>query len=355
MRNGSFLPLIACFLSLSHGPNPCISRAWPLRSILNGGGSVVPPSNSNNNTLPAAAVAPSDSTAASIPSVGRMEVDKNSKSGPVRGHRGSRNSSARDSEMRHSPYSNDKKGDVFSRLGKRVPAAAAGSMEIESRTPSSSTRADKYHHHPHASSPVAAINNEKCRFWPACTAGDACPYVHPSKACPFFPNCKHGDKCIFIHPLIPCRFGVRCTNPTCSYQHPASAAFVQKGMVPAHLRAHKIPCRFGFRCRDKAACSYSHAPPPCRNGPNCPNVHSGCSFHHAQPCRDGTACTRPGCYFAHPYLTAAVNNSNSSNHEEQMETMEDAGAGAAPVPAPQQPVEAPVSQVITAEPQPSMS
>lgn len=58
---------------------------------------------------------------------------------------------------------------------------------------------------------------ERCRFWPNCTKGPTCPYLHPAKPCIKFPFCTFGNKCLYIHPM--CKFGVVCKKPNCPYTH----------------------------------------------------------------------------------------------------------------------------------------
>ncbi|KAL7304165.1 hypothetical protein TKK_0003463 [Trichogramma kaykai] len=59
---------------------------------------------------------------------------------------------------------------------------------------------------------------EQCRYWPTCTLGSKCAYVHPPVLCSSFPNCKFGDKCSYKHPN--CKFGTACTKLGCKFSHP---------------------------------------------------------------------------------------------------------------------------------------
>ncbi|CCD71770.1 Zinc finger CCCH domain-containing protein 14 [Caenorhabditis elegans] len=58
---------------------------------------------------------------------------------------------------------------------------------------------------------------ERCIFWPKCTKGDTCAFMHPTTNCKNFPNCTFGIRCLFIHP--PCRFDRFCTKKHCPFTH----------------------------------------------------------------------------------------------------------------------------------------
>ncbi|KAF7996463.1 hypothetical protein HCN44_002095 [Aphidius gifuensis] len=62
-------------------------------------------------------------------------------------------------------------------------------------------------------------SREKCRYWPSCTLGAKCAYVHPPVPCSAFPACKFGDKCAYKHPK--CKFGLSCTKLGCVFSHPS--------------------------------------------------------------------------------------------------------------------------------------
>lgn len=68
------------------------------------------------------------------------------------------------------------------------------------------------------------VKKERCKFYPACTRGERCEYIHPSTPCKAFPNCKFGDKCLYIHPK--CKFDLTCSRLNCNFSHTpvASAA-----------------------------------------------------------------------------------------------------------------------------------
>ncbi|XP_076395503.1 nuclear polyadenosine RNA-binding 2 isoform X3 [Megachile rotundata] len=90
--------------------------------------------------------------------------------------------------------------------------------------------------------PVTVIDKskEKCRYWPNCTLGNKCSYLHPVVMCSAFPACKFGDKCAYKHPK--CKFGLSCTKLGCVFSHPAQQ------------------CKYHPFCT-KPACPYSHPMP----------------------------------------------------------------------------------------------
>ncbi|XP_006607891.1 zinc finger CCCH domain-containing protein 14 [Apis dorsata] len=83
-------------------------------------------------------------------------------------------------------------------------------------------------------------SKEKCRYWPNCTLGNKCAYLHPLVMCSVFPACKFGDKCAYKHPK--CKFGLSCTKLGCVFSHPAQQ------------------CKYHPFCT-KPACPYSHPMP----------------------------------------------------------------------------------------------
>ncbi|XP_064098510.1 zinc finger CCCH domain-containing protein 14-like [Macrobrachium nipponense] len=123
---------------------------------------------------------------------------------------------------------------------------------------------------------------ERCKFWPTCKTGDACPYHHPSVACKLFPNCKFGDKCAYIHPK--CAYDGACTRVGCSYTHyagrsPSLVAATLKHKMVAPRRPAKIKCRFF---------------------PKCTNM--SCPYLHPKACFYGTSCKQANCPFSHPEI-----------------------------------------------------
>ncbi|KAK0180206.1 hypothetical protein PV327_005872 [Microctonus hyperodae] len=101
---------------------------------------------------------------------------------------------------------------------------------------------------------------DKCRYWPTCTLGNKCAYLHPKVPCSAFPACKFGDKCAYKHPK--CKFGLSCTKVGCVFSHPSQQCkyhpFCTKpGCVYLHPPTHSptIPVetvrgKFTWRRRD---------------------------------------------------------------------------------------------------------
>eukprot|EP00743_Colponemidia_sp_Colp-15_P004022 GILK01004335.1.p1 GENE.GILK01004335.1~~GILK01004335.1.p1 ORF type:complete len:451 (+),score=24.45 GILK01004335.1:42-1355(+) len=110
----------------------------------------------------------------------------------------------------------------------------------------------------------------RCSYWPNCSKGDACPFVHPSQPCTRWPNCAFGAKCLYIHPEKPCRMGALCTRPNCAFTHPFGAVphyrpthhfappavNFQKVYAPAQDKS-RVPCRFAASC-NRPDCPYAH-------------------------------------------------------------------------------------------------
>ncbi|CAG2220775.1 ZC3H14 [Mytilus edulis] len=148
---------------------------------------------------------------------------------------------------------------------------------------------------------------EKCKFWPACSAGNSCSYHHPSVSCKMFPNCKFADKCLYIHPN--CKFDAKCTKKDCPFTHASkrgTAPTVIKQYIPMPVHTPppynnkpqgKIVCRFGVTCQN-VYCPFQH-PTNCRYGANCANIAS-CPFTHPT----ATQFTHPAAtQFRHPAAT----------------------------------------------------
>lgn len=136
---------------------------------------------------------------------------------------------------------------------------------------------------------------ERCKYWPACNAGDDCSYYHPTKPCRTFPNCRFGNKCLYIHPT--CKFGLHCTKPHCPFAHPATTGVATGGG--------------GCAIRRPGPTSFVNKPflpqvvaPKCRFGSNCTN--RACQFTHtrSEPCRFGANCLLESCPFTHPSSVA---------------------------------------------------
>ncbi|CAD5224831.1 unnamed protein product [Bursaphelenchus okinawaensis] len=124
-------------------------------------------------------------------------------------------------------------------------------------------------------SPVIPVN-ERCRFWPNCTKGPTCPYIHPTQTCSKFPGCFYGNKCVYIHPL--CKYGISCTRPNCPYTH-IEASVTTPTKVPPPPPKSTIMCKFKGRC-ENPGCEFKH-PPPCIYGMACRTY--GCTFLHRKP------------------------------------------------------------------------
>jgi hypothetical protein len=82
-----------------------------------------------------------------------------------------------------------------------------------------------------------ATRKVRCKNWPNCK-DPTCIFAHPTETCPYFPSCTYGDKCCYIHPSIPCKFGYYCTRIGCSYSHPQGFN-PGMGMYPNMM--HSIP------------------------------------------------------------------------------------------------------------------
>uniref|UniRef100_A0A8R1DGD5 Zinc finger CCCH domain-containing protein 14 n=1 Tax=Caenorhabditis japonica TaxID=281687 RepID=A0A8R1DGD5_CAEJA len=196
---------------------------------------------------------------------------------------------------------------------------------------------------------------ERCVFWPKCTKGDACQFMHPTKNCTNFPNCSYGIRCLFIHPA--CRFDRFCTKKHCPYTHHGTGG-VQPGqqapppsettnpltsnrIAPKPVEVPKLedlpkPLVRGTlgSLAEKLAASLKRKvvekkeeksdenekkevpaivakPPaktlpeiaplqnmiPCRYAGGCRNPV--CHFKHPKECRFGTNCRNASCYFYH--------------------------------------------------------
>ncbi|KAF7721265.1 hypothetical protein EC973_004992 [Apophysomyces ossiformis] len=163
---------------------------------------------------------------------------------------------------------------------------------------------------------------ERCKYWPSCKNGEACPYFHPKTVCPDFPHCsKAANECMFIHPEthkkrmpepvapipmampfakspIPCKFFPYCNNPMCPFLHPT-----QPMQVP--VRRIAVPCNNGDQC-----------------------TRPGCHFMHPKdasamaeiPCKYDGACTRPGCFYKHTVPPGTVHHNKTLVVKDQAST-----------------------------------
>ncbi|KNC50140.1 uncharacterized protein AMSG_06274 [Thecamonas trahens ATCC 50062] len=101
---------------------------------------------------------------------------------------------------------------------------------------------------------AASGSRARCKYWPACTRGDACAFVHPSEPCEH----KTRDSCP--------------DGQYCSKVHTGEAGY---GTVS------KPRCRYWPQCNRGAACPFPHPRSRCRNGTEdaCP-FGSQCRFLH---------------------------------------------------------------------------
>ena len=109
----------------------------------------------------------------------------------------------------------------------------------------------------------------RCKNWPSCKDPN-CIFSHPTERvsfiryfiifyillqCPFFPTCTYGDKCCYIHPSIPCKYGVFCTRIGCAYSHPAGfnpGMGMYPNMVnPIPFKKHKSKHPIGTATQEK--------------------------------------------------------------------------------------------------------
>lgn len=139
---------------------------------------------------------------------------------------------------------------------------------------------------------------ERCKFWPACSAGASCGYYHPTTHCKMFPSCRFADKCLFIHPN--CRFDSTCTRPDCPYTHSSRRQSACRNSAPiiipkSHFMLPSVP-----RALHNLGLTYSGSQPACRYFPNCDN--RDCPFLHPKLCRFGLACKNQSCSFFHPHV-----------------------------------------------------
>ncbi|GAA5904264.1 hypothetical protein JCM6882_003182 [Rhodosporidiobolus microsporus] len=113
-----------------------------------------------------------------------------------------------------------------------------------------------------------------------------------------------------------CKHGVDCSKPQCPYSHPSPVATKESGLVLS-----SDACEKQLKCED-ADCSKSHvskaqltAPasavssgPATVIAPSRPT--SAAAAAAGTPCKFGAACTRPGCYFIHPWDVSGVPSGN---------------------------------------------
>ncbi|GAA96905.1 uncharacterized protein L969DRAFT_90320 [Mixia osmundae IAM 14324] len=110
-----------------------------------------------------------------------------------------------------------------------------------------------------------------------------------------------------------CKFGTKCKDAFCRFSHPSPAATLESGLVLSTEN-----CEHQADCTDKD-CPKRHISSAQKNpelvqasaiaylskAPSAPQYPPPSSFgpSHKQgaPCKFGAKCTRPGCYFVHPW------------------------------------------------------
>ncbi|GAA5850013.1 hypothetical protein JCM8547_000982 [Rhodosporidiobolus lusitaniae] len=116
-----------------------------------------------------------------------------------------------------------------------------------------------------------------------------------------------------------CKHGVECTKPQCPFSHPSPVATKESGLV-----LNSEACEKQLKC-DDADCPRSHIsraqlthpapsssssalsrPPPVAAAP----APAFGAPPTGTPCKFGAACTRPGCYFVHPWDVSGVPGGN---------------------------------------------
>ncbi|ORX49084.1 hypothetical protein DM01DRAFT_1338272 [Hesseltinella vesiculosa] len=155
--------------------------------------------------------------------------------------------------------------------------------------------------------PVQPVATQRCKYWPTCSHGDDCTYIHPSSLCPDFPNCPNKtEECLYIHPAIrpnhrasqpttsnpnvteratPCRYFPNCNNDLCPFFHPpVTPSFENEMPTNPGPKRLPIPCNYGDKCL-RPGCHFLH--PKDNDNP----AEVVCKF-------DG-ACSRPNCFFKH--------------------------------------------------------
>ncbi|CAJ0960901.1 unnamed protein product, partial [Mesorhabditis belari] len=157
--------------------------------------------------------------------------------------------------------------------------------------------------------------NGKCKYWPNCTRGFSCGFVHPSKACSAFPNCTFGSSCLYIHPV--CRFNAQCKNTSCSFTHSETGTFPAAVLALSSQPSYNRPSAI-VRPMMKTMSTYNATNPyqensqdytadlavapkvptvPCIYGAGCRN--SQCTFKHPPACKFGYSCYNASCAFYH--------------------------------------------------------
>ncbi|GAA6035125.1 hypothetical protein JCM8097_006376 [Rhodosporidiobolus ruineniae] len=113
-----------------------------------------------------------------------------------------------------------------------------------------------------------------------------------------------------------CKHGVECTKPQCLFSHPSPVATKESGLV---LKSEA--CEKQLKCEDPD-CEKSHVSVAQKKSPpsavssgtkalaaaRAPTTtaFSATGGANGTPCKFGAACTRPGCYFVHPWDVSGV-------------------------------------------------
>ncbi|GAA5985744.1 hypothetical protein JCM11641_007200 [Rhodosporidiobolus odoratus] len=112
-----------------------------------------------------------------------------------------------------------------------------------------------------------------------------------------------------------CKHGVDCTKAQCPFSHPSPVATKESGLVLS-----SAACEKQLKCED-ADCPKSHvsraqlvAPSSAVSSAAAPAAStraappSATAATQGTPCKFGAQCTRPGCYFVHPWDVNGVPN-----------------------------------------------
>lgn len=153
---------------------------------------------------------------------------------------------------------------------------------------------------------------ERCKFYPNCSRGDTCEFVHPSSPCKVFPLCKFGESCLYIHPK--CKFDLACVRADCPYSHTPVSSAAPLGELSGNFQIKLHFANPSFTCHLSAShvvpvqnyksISVNPLPAICRFFPNCTN--GGCTFFHPKMCFYGSNCpNKLECNFYHHEIPAA--------------------------------------------------
>lgn len=254
-------------------------------------------------------------------------------------------SKMRDSTSRHTPYSPGRrereKRPLQDRLGPPTLRDRLGPRKGSERGPGRASSPPPMHF-VIDNSGEESTKKERCTFWPNCTRGDECHFVHPRTMCNFGADCDR-QGCIYIHPkdlalkapapsvpslaAVPCKFGLGCLKLECPFSHPPGRK-VGLGTVPdTSNTSQAVPtplngsptmmCRYDPGCLNPA-CSYEHSVPkmPLVGGPSFTFGSSSTPFTKTPTipafskgpdpqalssiqCKFDPLCTRKGCLYKH--------------------------------------------------------